>query len=234
MSPARMTSPASRDELVDILRLLGATMSVPHRRVSGCVWYDVQPIFLRCKRQTWEEAIGELDEITRRYAPKLARWFSTWEHHWNSGYATCFGHVDDPQSDRGCLEINCAVYRESELSPKLEGGQATGVTRDELIRLVRRLGARPGVRYCRSPPDGSPIEEIWSTYLSCPRERWVELFGEPQHVLERRDARSGQPILTWEQASAVGPIRCAGHLFVHSSDGERAILQQMRFRVSAR
>ena len=54
--------------------------------------------------------------------------------------------------------------------------------RSDFLRMMRQLGADPGVSYCRFDAAAGEIRDIQHVYLRCRYEEWVKAFGEPEAV----------------------------------------------------
>ena len=60
-------------------------------------------------------------------------------------------------------------------------------SRDGFFQALRAMGATGHVTYCHSPMGTSDTEEVHSGFLSCPREAWVQAFGDPETVVHHED-----------------------------------------------
>jgi hypothetical protein len=97
---------------------------------------------------------------------------------------------------------------------------------DFFTRMARRLGGSVGVNYCCRDRRGG-VQEVQTVFLSCPREAWVENFGEPQHVRKHFDIRSGKWLRAWEQQLPDGPVCCVGQFFERSPGANWIIVRRL-------
>ena len=110
----RPCSPSCQSEFLDTLRLLGARQNSAHIRVVGGIPLEIQPVLLRCWRETWEQFVGKLEEASLRCVCTVPRPFQTWRHPWTGGCVSCVGSLEEDSSGRQWVEINCAIFHLSD------------------------------------------------------------------------------------------------------------------------
>ncbi len=66
-------------------------------------------------------------------------------------------------------------------------------SRDGFLQALRSIGASGGVTYCHTLMGQPGTEEVHSGFLSCPRDVWVQAFGEPENVVHREGLGTRSP-----------------------------------------
>jgi len=101
--------------------------------------------------------------------------------------------------------------------------------RSDFLRMLRQLGANPGVSYCRFDAETREIRDIQHVYLRCRYDQWVQAFGEPEVVSPGLDSAVGATVRTWQHQCVDGPVTCIGHLFEHPSGVRWVIVARVCF-----
>lgn len=65
---------------------------------------------------------------------------------------------------------------------------------------------------CRCEPPRRGIRGIWTTYVYCPLESWVEVFGERQSEMYVTPGSTRGPLHVWEYPCSDGTVRCITYL----------------------
>jgi len=102
-------------------------------------------------------------------------------------------------------------------------------SRSDFLRMLRQLGANPGVSYCRFDTETREIRDIQHVCLRCHYDQWVEAFGEPEVVSPAFDSTVGATVHIWQHQCVDGPVTCIGHLFEHPSGVRWVIVARMCF-----
>jgi hypothetical protein len=106
---------------------------------------------------------------------------------------------------------------------------ACRMSQGEFLRTLRRLGAKPKVRYCQFDAESRRIQEIQHVYLRCRLDQWARVFGEPEAVSPGYDSTNGTAVRTWRQRCVEGPVMCIGHLYEHPSGVRWVIVTRVCF-----
>ena len=102
-------SAASRYEFVEMLRLNGATLGVPHcHRCKRGSW-ESQAVVLTYPRDTWEKLFGPLENVTCHFSPP-GGFFHTWEHYWKGGWVRCVGSLTQHPDGTPWLAVKWAMF----------------------------------------------------------------------------------------------------------------------------
>ena len=64
-------------------------------------------------------------------------------------------------------------------------------SRSDFLRMLRQLGANPGVSYSRFDAETREIRDIQHVYLRCRYDQWLQAFGEPEAVSPGFDSAVG-------------------------------------------
>jgi len=67
---------------------------------------------------------------------------------------------------------------------------------------------------------------VMETFLSCPYETWLEVFGQPCKVTDCASATQ-LPVQGWEHRCKDGPVRCVGHLYERPSHDRWAVVARV-------
>jgi hypothetical protein len=95
------------------------------------------------------------------------------------------------------------------------------------LQMLRQLGGSVGVSYCCRDARGGGIQEIQAVFVSCPRNAWVQLLGEPKDIRKYFDAASGRWIWSWEHSLPEGSVRCRGLFFTRSPGSDWIVVKQL-------
>jgi len=102
-------------------------------------------------------------------------------------------------------------------------------SRSDFLRVLRQLGANPGVSYCRFDAEAREIRDIQHVYLRCRYDQWVQAFGEPEGVSPAFNSTVGATVHTWQHQCVDGPVTCIGHLFEAPSGVRWVIVARVGF-----
>jgi hypothetical protein len=86
-------------------------------------------------------------------------------------------------------------------------------SRGDFMQALQQLGAEPKIhRLHRHPRTG----RIMPVHVSCSRDVWLEIFGEPQCVEKMAAAGSRNVLYRWRYDCSDGSVICMGDLFERS------------------
>ena len=83
-------------------------------------------------------------------------------------------------------------------------------TRGDFLQALHLLGAKAGTG-ARPALGGTRL--ILPVHISCSRENWIEVFGEPDYIEDVSASASKNSLYLWKHYCSDGPITCNGHLF---------------------
>ena len=106
--------PSCQNEFLDTLRLLGARLSVGRQRTAGTVSIEVQPVYLRCWQQSWEQVFGEIENVFPYRNPFQQHCSHRWQHDWPWGCVTCLGSLQDGPQAGTMVTLHCAIVHGKE------------------------------------------------------------------------------------------------------------------------
>jgi hypothetical protein len=86
-------------------------------------------------------------------------------------------------------------------------------SRSDFLQALQQLGAEPKV--CRLQ-DGRNTRRMVRVHVSCSRDNWTEIFGEPECVEEIPVAASKHVLYRWKHLCSDGSVTSIGHLFEQS------------------
>lgn len=89
-------------------------------------------------------------------------------------------------------------------------------SRGDFVQALQQLGAEPSVRRLQSNRSTRRMAQV---HVSCPRDHWVEIFGEPECVEEIPVPASQYVLYRWRHFCSDGSVTCIGHLFEQSAGG---------------
>lgn len=106
-------SPSCQNEFLDTMRLLGARRGTARHRLTHGVLLEIQPVFVRCPRETWEQVVGDIDNDSCQCIRHCPRALRVWRHQWTGEQVTCVGRLWHESGKTQLVEINCAVFHGS-------------------------------------------------------------------------------------------------------------------------
>jgi hypothetical protein len=86
-------------------------------------------------------------------------------------------------------------------------------SRGDFLQALQLLGAEPNIsrlQRCRSTC------RIMRVHVSCSRDNWIEIFGEPECVEEIVVPSTKHVLNLWKHSCSDGLVTCIGHLFEQS------------------
>ena len=86
-------------------------------------------------------------------------------------------------------------------------------SRGDCLRALQQLGAGPEIHRLLDSRNGRPVRRV---HVSCSREKWTEIFGEPECVEEIVVPSTRRVLHRWKHLCSDGSVTCIGHLFEHS------------------
>jgi hypothetical protein len=99
-------------------------------------------------------------------------------------------------------------------------------TRGDFLQALQQLGAEPKI--CRLQKSCN-TRQIMQVHVSCSRDNWIEVFGEPEGIEEITVSSSKYILYRWKHFCLDGSITCIGHLFEQSPGVSWVVL--MRFAI---
>ena len=86
-------------------------------------------------------------------------------------------------------------------------------SRADFIQALQQLGAEPRIRRLQSSRN---TRRMVLVHVSCSRDHWTEIFGEPEGVEEISVPTSKYILYRWKHLCSDGSVNCIGHLFEQS------------------
>jgi hypothetical protein len=86
-------------------------------------------------------------------------------------------------------------------------------SRGDFLQALQQLGAEP--RVCRLQSSRN-TRKMMPVHLSCSREHWADIFGEPECIEEIPVPKSKYVLYRWKHFCSDGSVTCIGHLFEKS------------------
>lgn len=88
-------------------------------------------------------------------------------------------------------------------------------SRADFLQALQQLGAEPKICRLRH---GRSVRQAVKVHVSCSREAWTSVFGEPECIEEMPASKSEHTAYRWRHFCSDGLITCIGHLFQQSPD----------------
>ena len=86
-------------------------------------------------------------------------------------------------------------------------------SRADFIQALQQLGAEPKIHRLQNSHNTRRMVRV---HVSCSRDDWVKVFGEPECV-EEIAVPSTKPVqCRWKHSCSDGSVTCIGHLFEQS------------------
>jgi hypothetical protein len=86
-------------------------------------------------------------------------------------------------------------------------------SRADLLQALQQLGAEPTIHRLQSRHNTRRMVRV---HVSCSRDTWVEVFGEPECVEEIAVPSAKHVLHLWKHRCSDGSVTCMGHLFEQS------------------
>ena len=97
-------------------------------------------------------------------------------------------------------------------------------TRGDFFQALQQLGAEPKIRRLQKSRNARQKMQV---HVSCSRDDWVEVFGEPEGVEEIIVSSSEYVFYRWKHSCSDGWITCIGHLFDRSPGLSWVVVMQV-------
>lgn len=107
------------------------------------------------------------------------------------------------------------------------------VSRSTFLKRIQLLGHAPDANRSpgglfKSPPARPQIHQ--RAFVSCSREAWVEMFGEPERVeVYQADSPAHVSWNVWQHSCSDGLIMCIGHLLKNDSGVSWVVVFRISF-----
>ena len=86
-------------------------------------------------------------------------------------------------------------------------------SRADFLQALQQLGAEPELRRLQS---GRNTRRMMRVHVSCSKDDWVKVFGEPECVEEIVVPSVRHVQYRWKHRCSDGSVTCVGHLFEQS------------------
>jgi len=80
----------------------------------------------------------------------------------------------------------------------------------DFARALRILSRKTTSGDCRFEAGNPRITAVQGTFLRCPFDTWLELFGQPESTHEHHESVPLFPVHVWKYQSTDGPVHCVG------------------------
>lgn len=97
----------------------------------------------------------------------------------------------------------------------------------DFIEALRILGTRFSSWHSHFDGDLRVDRNIQGVFLTCSRETWDWVFGQPQNVLDYHAVLSHRPFQTWDCLCVDGRVLCVGHLYQQLDGVPRVVLARV-------
>lgn len=126
-------------------------------------------------------------------------------------------------SEMTCGEGVCLLDEDYEGSLAYRAALVSGVqgfhvahepgSRADFIQALQQLGAEPKIGRLQNSRNSRRMVQV---HVSCSRDNWTEIFGEPECVEEITVPTSKYVLYRWKHFCSDGSVTCIGHLFEQS------------------
>jgi hypothetical protein len=86
-------------------------------------------------------------------------------------------------------------------------------SRGDFLQALQQLGAEPRIRRLQSRLGNCRMMRV---HVSCSRDDWVNIFGEPECIEEITVPSTKHVLNRWKHFCSDGSVTCIGHLFERS------------------
>jgi hypothetical protein len=199
---------------------------------------DILPVHVSCPYETWTNVFGEPESVIEYHEVPTRLAVQVWKHPCADGPVSCVGHIyEHPSGSKWVIAFRLGFLpagADDGGGPTLLGDGCVGPSPSVLQRAKQSFGRR-----LRAIAEESGDKELVATcaasfsflplHVSCSYEAWVREFGEPQSLVEYRNASTGLTLSVWKQDCPVGLVTCIGHIFERSHSGRWLVLVRVRF-----
>ena len=99
-------------------------------------------------------------------------------------------------------------------------------SRADFIQALQQLGAEPKI--CRLQSSRNILRMV-RVHVSCSRDNWTEIFGEPECIEQISVPSSTHVLYRWKHICSDGSITCVGHLFEKSPGIHWVVVMRVTF-----
>ena len=103
-------------------------------------------------------------------------------------------------------------------------------TRGDFLQALQQLGAEPRIRRLQKHCNDRQMMQV---HVSCSRDHWVEVFGEPEGVEEITVSSSKYVLYRWKHSCSDCSVTCIGHLFEKSPGIHWVVVMRVEFYESS-
>lgn len=133
--------------------------------------------------------------------------------------------LSDPMLEENDTTAICLLDESYELSFAIRAAWVSGSqglhlayaagSRGDFLQALQQLGADPKICRLRSRRN---TRRSMRVHVSCSRDHWLEVFGEPECVEEIVVPSAKHVLHRWKHFCSDGSVACMGHLFEQSPD----------------
>lgn len=97
-------------------------------------------------------------------------------------------------------------------------------SRGDFLEALQQLGAEPKIERLQNRRN---IYRMMRVHVTCSREEWSAIFGEPECVEETVMPSSKHLLHLWKHTCSDGSVTCIGHLFEQSPGIQRVVVMRV-------
>ncbi|HUT90790.1 MAG TPA: hypothetical protein VMY37_14900 [Thermoguttaceae bacterium] len=115
----------------------------------------------------------------------------------------------DPIGERKCFGYTSRALTSLDASSANNERVSEEDSRNDFFRALKIVEAESSVRHLRAVNN---VLSILPVHVLCPYETWVNVFGEPESVVEYHAPSARLAVKVWKHACLDGPVTCVGHI----------------------